>query len=140
MQKKVSKVCLILMTILDHSTWANFTWTRLTDPYLINTIEIRSLWKETKYIKSAGRLLDRDYVNRRGLDFSKEVLWVSVGQRAAELQAVKLGGQQKILPISQVRARFARTGLISRIFCWPPSLTACSSAALWPKETHSTSF
>jgi len=39
--------------------------------------------------------LDRDCVNKRGLDLSLEVLWASVGQRAAELQAVKVGGQKK---------------------------------------------
>ena len=39
--------------------------------------------------------MDRDCINKRGLDLSKEVLWVSVGQRAAELQAVKVGGQKK---------------------------------------------
>ena len=50
---------------------------------------------EIRYIKSADRLLDRDCVNRRGLDLSKEVLWVSVGQRVAELPAVKVGGQKK---------------------------------------------
>ena len=31
---------------------------------------------------------------KKGLDLSKEVLWVSVGQRAADLQAVKVGGQK----------------------------------------------
>ena len=36
----------------------------------------------------------------RGLDLSKEVLWVSVGQLAAKLQAVKVGGVKKILPRS----------------------------------------
>ena len=60
---------------------------------------------EMKYIKSAGRVLNRDYVNKGGLDLSKEVLWVSVGQRAADLQAVKVGGQKRILPISLVRAK-----------------------------------
>ena len=49
---------------------------------------------EMKYVKSTARLLDRDWVNKRGLDLSKEVLWVSVGQRGAELQAVKVGGQK----------------------------------------------
>ena len=49
---------------------------------------------EIKYLKSAATLLDRDYVNRRGLDLSKEVLWVSVGQRAAELPAVKVEGKK----------------------------------------------
>ena len=47
-----------------------------------------------KYIKSAARLLDRNYVNRRGLDLSKEVLWVSVDQRVAELWAVKDGDKK----------------------------------------------
>ena len=68
-----------------------------------------------KCMKSADRLLDRDCVNKRGLDLSKEVLWVSVGQRAAVLQAVKVGGQKKILPISPARAIRVRTGAIGRI-------------------------
>ena len=45
---------------------------------------------EMKYIKSASILLDRDCVNKRGLDLSKEVLRVFVGQRAAKLWSVKL--------------------------------------------------
>ena len=69
------------------------------------------------YLSNAASLLIRDYVNRGGLDLSKEVLWVSVGQRAPELQAVKVGGQQKILPSGPVRTRFARAGPIGRIFC-----------------------
>ena len=48
---------------------------------------------EMKYIKSAARVLNRDCVNKGGLDLSKNVLWVSVGQGAAELQVVKVGGQ-----------------------------------------------
>ena len=46
-----------------------------------------------KYIKSAARLLVRDCVcvNRKGLDISKAVMWVSVGQKVAELLAVKAG-------------------------------------------------
>ena len=50
---------------------------------------------EIKCIKSAARLLDKDCVNKGGLDLSKEVLWVSVGQRATELWAVKVAGQKK---------------------------------------------
>ena len=71
---------------------------------------------EIKCIKSAARLLNIDCVNKGGLDLSKEVLWVSVGQRAAVLQAVKVGGQKKILPISPARAIRVRTGAIGRIF------------------------
>ena len=51
---------------------------------------------EIKCIKTAARLLDKDCVNKGGLNLSKEVLWVSVDQRAAVLQAVKVGGQKKI--------------------------------------------
>ena len=69
---------------------------------------------EMKYIKSAARVLNRNCVNKRGLDLSKNVLWVSVGQGAADLRAVKVGGQKKILPIGPVRTRLARNGLIGR--------------------------
>ena len=69
-----------------------------------------------RYVKSAPRLLNRNCVNKGGLDLSKEVLWVSVGQRAAELQAVKVGGQKNFLPIGPVRTRIARAGQIGRIF------------------------
>ena len=48
-----------------------------------------------KYFKSVARLLNRAYVNREGLDLSKAVLCISVGQRAAELPAVKVGAQKK---------------------------------------------
>ena len=57
-----------------------------------------------KYIKSAARLLDQDCVNRKGLDLTKEVLWVTRDQRAAELPAVQVVGQkEKNLLISQSR-------------------------------------
>ena len=51
---------------------------------------------EIKYLKSAARLLKKVYVIWQGLDLSKEVIWVSVGQRAAELQAVKVRDEIKI--------------------------------------------
>ena len=84
---------------------------------------------EISYIKSASRFLNRDWINKRGLD-SKEVLLVSVGQGAAELRAVKVGGQKKILPISPARAKRVRTGPLGRIFFQSPTLTARISAAL----------
>jgi len=49
---------------------------------------------EIKYIKSAATVLNRNCVNKRGLDLSKNVLWVSVGEGAADLQAVKVVGQK----------------------------------------------
>ena len=49
---------------------------------------------EIEYIKSADRVLERNFVNKGGLHLSKEVLWVPVGQRAAELRAVKVGGKK----------------------------------------------
>ena len=66
-----------------------------TDPYNISPIEMRSHWMEIKYIWNDARLLNRDWVNKGGLDLSKEVLWVSVGQRAAVLLAVKVRGEKK---------------------------------------------
>ena len=93
-------------------------------PYYISPIEMRSFWTEMKYVKSAARLLDRNCVNKKGLDLSKEVLWVSVGQRAAELQAFKVGGKKKILPICPARVIRVRTGPIGRIFFWPSTLTS----------------
>ena len=54
----------------------------------MSPIEMRSLWIEIKYVKIAARLLNRNWVNKEGLDLSEEVLWVSVGQRATEVQAV----------------------------------------------------
>ena len=72
---------------------------------------------EIKYIKSAGRVLNRNCVNKRGLDLSKNVLWVSVGQEAADLQAVKVGGQKENLPIGPLRAKRVQTWPIDRIFC-----------------------
>ena len=41
---------------------------------------------EIEYIKSAARVLNRNCVNKQGLDLSKNVLWVSVGQGAADLR------------------------------------------------------
>ena len=69
--------------------------------------------------KSTTRLLDRDCINKGGLDLSKVVLWVFVDQGAAELQSVKVGGQNKILPISPAWAKWVRTGPIGRIFFDP---------------------
>ena len=47
---------------------------------------------EIKYNKSASKVLNKTYFNKKGLDLSKEVLWVSQGQLASKLQAVKVGG------------------------------------------------
>ena len=72
-------------------------------------------------------LLDSNCVNKKGLDFSKEVLCVSVGQRAIELRAVKVGGEKKN---SAVQTELAGAGLSSRIFFKSPTLINGSSAAL----------
>ena len=70
---------------------------------------------EMKYNESAARVLTRNCVNKKGLDLSKEVLWVSVGQRAAELSAFKVGGLKKKSADRPARAKRVRTGLIGRI-------------------------
>ena len=43
-----------------------------------------------------------------------EVMWVSVGQLAAKLQAVKIGGLKRILPLGQTRATRGQPGVDSR--------------------------
>ena len=52
-----------------------------------------------KDTKSAARVLNRNCVNNGALDLSKNVLWVSIRQGAADLPAVKVRGQTQILPI-----------------------------------------
>ena len=64
---------------------------------------------EIRYIKSPTTLLKRVYVNKEGLDLSKEILWVSLGQ---------------------VQTQFACAGPISRIFFQPPILKPGIFAAL----------
>ena len=63
---------------------------------------MRSLWTEIEYVKIAARPLDRNCINIEGSDLFTEALWVSVDQRLLELRAVKIRGQKKILPISEV--------------------------------------
>ena len=69
-----------------------------------------------KYLKSATTLLNRVCVRRQGLDLSKEVLWVSVSQRAAELPASKLEGLKKILPFGLERVSWSQTWPNGKIF------------------------
>ena len=77
-------------------------------PLLKNTVKMESLYKGKIYPRNVSSLLNRDDVNRRDLDLSKEVFWVSVGQRAAKLQAVKFGDLKKILPLGPPRTSHGR--------------------------------
>ena len=86
---------------------------------------------EIKYLKSAARLLNRDYVNRRGLDLSKEVLWISVFQRTVNLQVVR--SEKKILLLGRSPTKRRWPGFES-------CLTDRNFVALLPAENHSTSF
>ena len=71
---------------------------------------------EVKSLKSITKLLNRICVGQQGLDLSKEILWVSVSQRAAELPAGKVGSLKKILPCSLARASWSRTQPHGSIF------------------------
>ena len=116
------KFCLILDQF-DHLILNSQKWISVfiniqigptkTAPLLINPIEMRVLWTEIKYIKNAPSLLNRDWVNKRGLDLSKEVLWASGGQRTAKLQVIKVGDLKKILPRGQSRTKRMRPGFES---------------------------
>ena len=81
-----------------------------------------------KYIKSGARLLNRNFVNKGGLDFSKKVQWVSVGQRAADLQAFKVGGK-KFCRSARFELALPTIGQFAEFFL-PSTLTARRSAAL----------
>ena len=69
-----------------------------------------------KYVRSAARLLDKDCVKKRGLDLFKGVLWVSVGQRAAEIRAVKVGGQKKFCRSARFEPALPVPGRSTEIF------------------------
>ena len=69
---------------------------------------------EIKYLKSAARVLGRECTSKGGLDLSKEVLWVSVGQRSAKIQAVKFGDLKKILSFSPQRIKCGKPDLSPR--------------------------
>ena len=58
---------------------------------------MRSLWIGKTYIKNSFSPLNWNLC-WEGWNLSKMLLWVSVGQLAAKLQAVKIGGLKKILP------------------------------------------
>ena len=103
----------------------------LLDKYFWNEVTLNG----NTLVKTAARLLDGNWVNNGGLDLLKEVLWVSVGQRSAELQAVKVR-DKKNLPLHPAQAKQVWTGQSGRIYFWSPTWTARSSAALWPKQTH----
>ena len=62
-----------------------------------------------------------------------KILWVSVGKRAAELQAIKFGGWKKKITNPAARPDLKK-------FVQPPNLMPCSSEALWPTYTNSTSL
>ena len=68
-------------------------------PYLINTIEMRSLWMEIKYVKSITRLLNIDLVNKGGFDLSKEVLSVCLSVGPLRQQYLSINGQMMQLSI-----------------------------------------
>ena len=74
--------------------------------------------------------MDIDFVNKRGLDLSKEVLWVCVGQRAAVLWAVKVGGKKKY-SANQPNVGTAGSNLGDwQIFFGSPTLIARKTAIL----------
>ena len=71
---------------------------------------------EIKCIKSAAKLLDIDCVNKRDLDLSKELLWVSVDPRAAVLQAVKVEGKKKFCHWAQFKPDSPATNRVVDFF------------------------
>ena len=71
---------------------------------------------EIKYVKCAARLFYRNLVKKGGLDLSKEVLWISVGQRAADLRAVKVRGNKKFCRLARFESALPAPGKSSEFF------------------------
>ena len=84
--------------------------------------------------------MDRICVNRGGLDLSKEVLWGSVGQRAAKIQAVKVGDLKKSCRAAGFEPNAGGPGSSPGGSDHLQSLTGHNFAALLTTEDHSTSF
>ena len=103
-----------------------------TAPLLINPIEMRVLWTEIKYIKSAARLLNRVWVIKGGLDLCR-----SKDSRATSHQSWKFEKNSVVQPIADESC--LNLAEKQNIF-WPSTLTASSSAAHCLTETHSTSL
>ena len=96
------------VTVVWNLNWMSETWyiqfpTMNIVPLVESIMEMGSLWERKTSIENPICPLNCYIVWRRGLDLSKEVLWVSVGQRTAKLQAVKVGDQEKFLPLCQSR-------------------------------------
>ena len=56
------------------------------------------------FLQCCQSLQQKSY-QQQDQDLFKEVLWVSVDQRAAEIQAIKVGDHKRILPLSPARAK-----------------------------------
>ena len=75
----------------------------------------------------------------RILDITKQVLWVTVGQRAAKLQAVKVGDQKEnFFCLDREEPHECLPGLYPGQWNHPQSLKNNNFASLVPTEAHST--
>ena len=79
-------------------------------------------------------------MKREGLDLSKEVLKVSVGQRTAKPQAVKDADMKKSCHLSGVKSTELSPGSSPAWSDHPQRLADHNFAALWSTEAHSTSY
>ena len=72
---------------------------------------MRSLWMSKTYLWNTASLLLRHYFNKGDFDLSKEVLWVSVGQRTTKLKSWRSEKNPATQPKSN-QMRAARVGVI----------------------------
>ena len=72
---------------------------------------MRWIWESKIFFKDTAMLLSREYVNNWVKIFPK---WVSVSQRAAKLQAVKVGYGKKILHIGRNQTTQVRPAVKSQ--------------------------
>ena len=86
-----------------------------------------SLWESKTYSKNSAKFC-------RGLDLSKEVDWASVHQRLVKLQAVKVEGLKKNLPLGLLHTVNLLPGFNSQKMESSSKFDKPQFTAVWPKE------
>ena len=95
-----------------------------------------SLWESKTHLECPASLWFESMIFRSFIS-SKEVLWVSVGQSAAKLRAIKIGGLKiKYLPLRPLQLKCAQVS-VARVrlgLNHSQSFADSNFAALWPKD------
>ena len=110
-------------------------------PFASVWYEIKGHWPNIKHVKSHTYSLGLQAPNRYESDLSNEVLYALVGQKAAKISEVKVGGQKKSARSARPRVHQSRIWLSRQFFIdlqlWPLIFLQPLDLAT---RAHSTSF